>query len=337
MNGMKRFLLKTVCLFSPLGGFFAQSSLPLLNETNIWSCYGDYFFINVKYHLGSDTLINGKSWKKVYAHGSTIPFNYDSAQAIYKSALREENGVVSVIEKGFIAEHILYNFNKTLGDTIRFYKPIGDFNQGVLPYYVVGKIYKIDVINVNGVSRKRWFIHDPNMINQLPPQALSGLDSQADIWIEGVGGKTGLFSRMPEWGVVGPQPYLLTCLEQNGNIVYSNNLGYDANQEDPCFINPPEGSGENDSLILKFNHLAFSENGFNVFPNPAQDNISISNSMNNQFEFMIKDTKGAIAIRGISEAYSNETKVNLSKLSQGFYYLQVQTNSQIRIYKIQKL
>jgi hypothetical protein len=333
---MIRILLLTMGFLSPLGGLFAQNTLPLLNNSTTWSCYGDYFFVNVKYRLGSDTLINGKSWKKVYAHGSTVPFNYDTNQAVYKSALREENGIVTVIEKGFSTEHILYNFNKGTGDTINFYKPIGDFEQGVLPFYAIGKIYKTDFVLINGIQRKRWFIHDPFMVNQLPPQALSGLDSQADIWIEGIGGKTGLFSRMPQWGVVGPQPYLLTCVENNNNLIYSNNLGYNANMNDPCFINPPGSSGGNDSLILSNLDSKTIAEEILIYPNPATTNLNIKKSMKGPFDFFLFDSNGFKIIEGSSDDSMETTSMDVSKLKMGIYCLVLQFNSVVRCYRIQK-
>ena len=200
---MKKWLIPSALFLASI----AVAQNPLLEGTKTWSCFGDYFFLNVKYQLGGDTLMNGKTFRKVLAHGSSVPFNFHPDSAQYKSALREQDGKVWVVEKGFITEQLLYNFTKNTGDTIRFYRPIGDFNQGVLPQYVVGKVYKTNTVVLNGIPRKRLYIHDPNMVDMLPAQALSQLDPQADVWIEGIGSKTGLYSRMPEWGLVGPQPY----------------------------------------------------------------------------------------------------------------------------------
>lgn len=321
----------------------AQEIEPLLNPNKTWSCYGDYFFLNVKYRLGDDTVMNGKSYKKVFAHGSDVPYDFDWSEAQYKSALREENGKVIVVEKNFITEHVLYDFNKTAGDTIRFYRPIGDFNQGVLPQYDIGKVYKTDMVTIQGFQRKRLFIHDPFMVDQLPTQALNGLDSQADIWIEGLGGRTGLFSRMPDWGVVGPEPYLLTCVSDNGNLIYLNNTGYDASSEDPCFIVPPEGSntgggggstggsgndttgsGGNDSLILSdFRTDALS---FQAYPNPAQDFVTISPVRTQKATATISDLFGNRVKVITLRVENNRITIPLSDINAGVYQLILETS-----------
>lgn len=319
-------------------GLFSQSTLPLIEDEKEWSCYGDYFFLNVKYRMGEDTLINNKLFKKVLAHGSEIPYNFDVNQAQYKSAIREENGVISVVEKNFIAEHILYNFNKETGDTIRFYRPIGDFNQGVLPNYSIGKVYKTDYITIQGVNRKRLFIHDPFMVDQLPPQALSGLDSQADIWIEGLGGVTGLFSRMPQWGVIGPEPYLLTCVSINGNLIYLNNQGYEADPNDPCFITPDEGStigsgstggegsdttgvGGNDSLVLKIDNR--HNHTFELFPNPTSSFVQIKRSSIEPVVLTIFNSRGQTVMHKTLTGKDVNTPIETESLSKGIYYVTI--------------
>ena len=179
---MKRspFWFSLILGFTP---FFinAQAYLPLIEPNKTWSCYGDYFFLNVKYQVSGDTLLNNRVYKKVWAHGSSVPYAFNADSADYKSAIYEENGKVWVVEKNFIAEHILYDFNKNVGDTIRFYRPIGNFNQGVLPNYAIGKVYKKNTLTINGVPRRRLYIHDPFIIDQLPTQVLSQLDVQADV------------------------------------------------------------------------------------------------------------------------------------------------------------
>jgi hypothetical protein len=323
----------------------AQSPATLLDSGKIWSCYGDYFFLNVKYRLGEDTLIQGKTYKKVLAHGSDTPFNFDSNEAVYKSAVREENGRIMVVEKGFINEHILYDFNKVSGDTIRFYRPIGDFNQGVLPNYVLGKIYKTDQVTMNGVVRKRWFIHDPAIINLIPQQAYSQLDPQADIWIEGLGAKTGLFSRMPEWGVVGPQPYLLTCVEDDGLLVYQNNTGYNADEIDPCFITPPggnnsggngggTGNGGNDSLVL--NISSRTDGVIQVFPNPAREQINLFPVPGDFVMVRITDFRGQVVVNRRVRVQRQHVQIDLSSITEGMYVMHLTNNELNRSFRISK-
>jgi hypothetical protein len=341
---MKSFIFFCILIISFRGQYFAQISLPLLDSNKTWSCFGDFFYQNVKYRLEEDTILNGRPYKKVLAQTSNEPFTFDVNFAEYKSALREDNGVVSVVEKGFISEHILYNFNKQVGDTIRFYRPIGDFTQGVLPNYVVGKIYKTDIVLINGTLRKRWFIHDPYMVDQLPPQALGGLDSQADIWIEGIGSKTGLFSRMPAWGVIGPQPYLLACVDSLGSIIYNNNIGFNASLDDPCFILPTQGSGGgggagggNDSLILFTQNSAIEYIPITVFPNPAFNCLMLNPVNDHNAVIRVYDLTGK-EYQTLSQTIVNNTlSLDIQSLNPGRYVLYVESKAIIQWFPFHKM
>jgi uncharacterized membrane protein YgcG len=331
----------------------AQTPLPLLESGKTWSCYGDYFFLDVKYRLGADTVIGGETYAKVLARTDTVPFAFDAAPATYKSALREINGKVYVVEAGFSSPQLLYDFTKQAGDTLRFYRPIGNLNQGVLPNYVNGKVYKVDAVNVMGVTRRRWFIHDPQILAMVPPQAWSQLDVQADIWIEGLGGRTGLFSRMPQWGIVGPQPYLLACVEKDGTTLYQNNSGYTAHPNDPCFILPASngsngsgsgsggsgtgggggsgsgsggsGSGGNDSLITATG-AALQAVLPQIFPNP------------NSGQFFIKPLQGETRVRIVkpdgTKVYEKrfvpdqpQVSFSLTGLESGLYFVDIDQHS----------
>ena len=335
---MKR---SSICRGIALGLFpfslSAQAYLQLIEPNKTWSCYGDYFFLNVKYQVSGDTLLSNRSYKKVWAHGSDVPYNFNQDSAQYKSAIYEENGKVWVVENNFIAEHILYDFNKNIGDTIRFYRPTGNINQGVLPNYALGKVYKKNTVTINGVPRRRLYIHDPFMIEQLPPQALAQLDVQADVWIEGLGGKTGLFSRMPVWGIVGPQPYLLACVERDDAQLYMENTGYPANANDPCFITPPNGGstgggtdgsgGGLDSLITALEQLDF--NNLTVYPNPVTNELKLGGKINLPIKLRLYNLAGICVWQG--ETASAETATfQLNQLPAQLYFLEIMQGNRLK-------
>jgi hypothetical protein len=131
MKSVNRLLFGLLSLNAAAVG--AQSTQPLLESGKTWSCYGDYFFYNVKYRLGADTVIGELVYKKMLASTDIQPFVFNPETAMYKSAVRESNGQVFVVEKGFLAEHLLYDFNLNTGDEVQFYRPSGNINQGVLP------------------------------------------------------------------------------------------------------------------------------------------------------------------------------------------------------------
>ena len=308
------------------------TTLPLLESDKTWSCYGDYFFYNVKYRLATDTVIGELVYKKVLASTDVQPFSFNPETAMYKSALRESNGQVYVVEKGFITEHLLYDFNLNTGDEVQFYRPSGNINQGVLPNYVTGKVYKTNQVTINGVSRKRIFIHDPFMVNQLPAQALNQLDSQADVWIEGIGAKTGLFSRMPQWGVVGPQPHLMACVEQNGIVIYQNNAGYTFDPTDVNFILPAGDGGTtggggsstgggNDTLITT-NGAQLSPTILSLYPNPTTNFFNIQ-PVSGRVLIGIYNVDGAKIKEQEYLPVNKKVQVNIEGLKDGLYTVRV--------------
>ncbi len=310
----------------------AQSILPLLDSGKTWSCYGDYFFYNVKYRLGSDTVLGEVVYEKILAGTDVQPFAFNPETATFKSAVRESNGQVFVVEKGFVSEHLLYDFNLNTGDEVQFYRPSGNINQGVLPNYVTGKVYKTNQVTINGVSRKRIYIHDPFMVNQIPAQALNQLDSQADIWIEGLGAKTGLFSRMPQWGVVGPQPHLLACVEQNGITLYQNNTGYTADPTDPNFILPAgnggttgggggSSGGGNDTLITAIG-AQISPTQLSLYPNPAI-NYFIVQPITGRALVGVYDIDGIKIKEQEYMPVNNKIRVNIEGMKDGLYTVRV--------------
>jgi hypothetical protein len=324
MKSVNRLLFGLLSLNAAAVG--AQSTQPLLESGKTWSCYGDYFFYNVKYRLGADTVIGELVYKKMLASTDIQPFAFNPETAMYKSAVRESNGQVFVVEKGFIAEHLLYDFNLNTGDEVQFYRPSGNINQGVLPNYVTGKVYKTNQVTINGVSRKRIYIHDPFMVNQIPAQALNQLDSQADIWIEGLGAKTGLFSRMPQWGVVGPQPHLMACVEQDGIVLYQNNTGYTFDPTDANFILPAGdggtvGGGGNDTLITAIG-AQISPSQLSLYPNPATNFFNIQ-PITGRALVGVYDIDGNKIKEQEYMPVNNKIRVNIEGMKDGLYTVRV--------------
>jgi hypothetical protein len=330
MKSVNRLLFGLLSLNAAAVG--AQSTQPLLESGKTWSCYGDYFFYNVKYRLGADTVIGELVYKKMLASTDVQPFVFNPETAMYKSAVRESNGQVFVVEKGFLTEHLLYDFNLNTGDEVQFYRPSGNINQGVLPNYVTGKVYKTNQVTINGVSRKRIYIHDPFMVNQLPAQALSQLDSQADIWIEGLGAKTGLFSRMPQWGVVGPQPHLMACVEQDGIVLYQNNVGYTFDPTDVNFILPAGDGGTtggggsstgggNDTLITAIG-AQISPTQLSLYPNPATNFFNIQ-PITGRALVGVYDTDGNKIKEQEYMPVNNKIRVNIEGMKDGLYTVRV--------------
>ena len=152
-----------------------------IDETSIWRVdhirngvsdennhvEGDEIF---KYHIIGDTIINGKTYYKLYKTGilyTDIPGYYEN---IYSGAIRDENNKFYFIEKNTVEEVLLYNFNANVNDTIQ------------VPYddHFETKI----VSSVDSLPDGRKLIH----FN--PKEPMIGCGDQ--YIIEGIGGSGGL-------------------------------------------------------------------------------------------------------------------------------------------------
>ena len=179
---------------------FPESNAIWNIDCMVWPCYNsnsphEYF----SYTISGDTVINSITYHKWYIPYIMYADNCDSINvAGYVGAFRNDilNKKVYYINSGSNTEEVLYDFNITVGDTI---KRCG-INQ---PYTM--KIFNEDSVLVGGNYRKEW-------------HAFSISGGSIDI-IEGIGGTMDLINNCP---VIDPPTYNLICFSQNGNINYPN-------------------------------------------------------------------------------------------------------------------
>ena len=165
-----------------------------------WPCYisnspHEYF----SYTIIGDTVINSITYHKWYIPYVVYADNCDSTNvAGYVGAFRNDipNKKVYYINSGSNTEEVLYDFNITVGDTIKSF--------GIKQPYIM-KIYAEDSVRVGENYRKIW-------------HASSISAGSVDI-IEGIGGTMDLINYCP---VINPPIYNLICFSQNGNINYPN-------------------------------------------------------------------------------------------------------------------
>ena len=128
---------------------------------------GDEIF---KYHIQGDTLINGKSYYKLYKTGilyTDVPVSYEN---VYSGAIRDEANKFYFVKKNTSDEVLLYNFNAETDDTIQ------------VPYN--GNFVTKIVSSVDSLPDGRKLIH----FN--PKEPMIGCGDQ--YIMEGIGGSGGL-------------------------------------------------------------------------------------------------------------------------------------------------
>lgn len=152
-----------------------------------------------KYGMEGDTLINNKTYKKIYTSQDSI---FDFGSAGYYAALREfPDGIIKTIINGENQERQLYNFALLEGQSTTVWsKDHGDVN-----------VTFIGIDSIDLVYEQRYVFR----------YSVQGSTNQFE-WIEGVGSKTGLF--YPAFATsIGPERSLI-CFDENDSLKYLNPL-----------------------------------------------------------------------------------------------------------------
>ncbi len=168
------------------------------------------------YILKEDTSISNIAYKKIFVDG------------FYKGALRESSKKIYIVPDTSLNEYVLYDFNLTVGDTIK--NPVGGAicSNGPIVINAVDSVLASD-----GYHRSIRFIYGE--------------------WIEGIGSKHYLLN-----------PVQYNCLGGNDNLEFvQNDSTFDYTSYNPtCATSTSVGLGENLQTILHLfpNPLTFEAN-----------------------------------------------------------------------------
>ncbi|MBL7682853.1 MAG: T9SS type A sorting domain-containing protein [Flavipsychrobacter sp.] len=145
---------------------FTYGSKP--SNVNNYATYEDMYIAT-----GTDTIIAGKTYQKIskrtFMQTSTIGFpQLSNGRATtsdkYAFGIREDNKRIYICDMDTF-ESILWDFNKTIGDTI---KHITEYNTGNSKL-TNAIITSTDSVSIGGIYRKRFLTNDPkvNLIDGL--------------------------------------------------------------------------------------------------------------------------------------------------------------------------
>lgn len=246
------------------------------------------YFCDYQYNVVKDTLILGKTYKKVIISNKVCNtlgqiFFYSP----FTSFLRQDTILKRVIIlDNTYQEKILYNFDKTVGDTVNLYSGWGYCPSGVYTRTVT----QIDSILLNdGLYHKR---HYYNTITA----------------IEGVGG---YFGFLTPWCSVGyGSGTLLLCVGKTSPI---NSTIYHSS-----------GNTTNCSVVLGTNEITEAEEGTRVYPNPNSGSLMIL-SENNQTliqSVTINDIAGR-TIKVYNDINALEFAFDAGSLKAGIYVVSI--------------
>ena len=187
-----------------------------------WSSGTGLLSYIIEYKQQGDTVLNGKTYKKIYIVSPNTPYHY-------RGGIREENkriywldntnsgyfGIGKYLSSGqkdcmkqyltnITNEVVLYDFNKTnVGDTL-------------FKTYSTGKIIAIDSIKIQNTYRKRYTL--------LPYQQTIGWQYTYDYVIEGIGSvRNGLLASVtPQLACLEPPMWEFVSFQQDNQVLYKN-------------------------------------------------------------------------------------------------------------------
>lgn len=270
-------------------GTYSQNYHPFPDSNAIWNEYSIHVeypqnvAYKIRYGIIGDTVINSKTFSKVYRLINDTCLNINNA--VYFGAIREEDKQIFTITTYHGEQEILlYDFSKEIGDTIYSNSP-----EGYMAYPVI--VSNIDTVELfDGSNRRRYWLEGVYF---------SYLE---ECWIEGFGSIHGMFSPIFELLTNYYEPHL-SCFKQDDYTVYLNNFSCDK-----CFC----------SLGTSINDI--NEFQIQIYPNPFSDQINIE-SKNEYSEIRIYNSNGKIIQKFNRSTYP--TKIDLGELSEGLYFIQL--------------
>ncbi len=279
--------LLIVVLFMLSRVLAAQS---LLQENRQWHVYTPGiclcgFYTEILYIEG-DTLIHNKPYKTLWRSDDSLnvvfPYRY----------LREEAGKVFMYNANTQITTKLYDFTKTIGDTVHITNAICEDSTFSMT------ITAMDSVAYNGIFHQRWYLQS---------------DSQGftDEWIEGIGSVYGLV--YPAYQFCSKSEWTLWCLFQD------QQLQYKAPSTTVCY-SAPVGIAEIDTPV------------FYVQPNPVYSRQPIYIRLKQALphaKFILRSFTGIIH-REVSSGQNYDLQISTEGLSSGVYLLQLIDNKQNR-------
>lgn len=286
---MKKLILFSILLFITFRSM-SQGYVPFPTGTATWNTLyysngnpdpNDNYAQNFTFTMNGDTVIGGTSFNKIYCDNMYIGgLREDASRNIYFAPYNTNITALNYLNTFFPGNAEYIIYSF---DSLYVGQTL-NINSGANSIQVVG----IDTVTINGQPRKRYEISNQNMI------------FGNEYWIEGIGSTKHLLSSYAqefEW-----KYYTLCYTDNNGTVP----------------LNSPDG---NDSChyTLSTGISELADAGFNVYPNPAKDKLTIETKQNARLE--LYTIQGAL-LRS-QELNGLSTEINISELNKGVYVLKL--------------
>ena len=304
---MKKSILSSAIFFFFYINVSAQDYQPFPTDEAIWEVTRCWYFYEPGWYDsytfsmdGSDTLYNGELYKKIYITNHHLPGTvHDTIYPVeFFGGMREANKQIFIYQHWASVDTsvmLVYDFNQTnVGDTI--YTNVLSGNPNLFGHLVTAA----DSVLVGTTYHKRIHLEDINN------------SYNTEYWIEGVGSSWGLpFATF--WSIT-DNSYDLSCFYEKQDLKYENpspTYGY-------CQA-PPTITCEIISSVKATSE--YDENWFEIYPNPASDELTLA-LWNNELpsaKIKIYNTSG-ILLRSHS-LNQVKTQLGISDLPNGVYFI----------------
>ena len=298
--------LAVLIIFSWINTLHSQAYQPTISNKSVWTTFECFSIGAIQTHeikkvvIKGDTVIQGNNYKKTYSDTS-FQFNWSNSQ--YVCALREANKKVYFVKSGDVNEYLLYDFTKSVGDTVAIYPFFIGYSNNLVVSKL--KIDSIDFATINGVVRKRF---------KFNANANFHMD---EYWYEGIGSSFGILTPFLS---VTDNSFTLVCNSKSDTVVYHN-----YNLSNFLCSAPSQNYSCNYPIV---NSVKSNTNGrfeIKVYPNPAKDQIHVNVSFNDSYELVIENALGQCILKFTGLTGNKEVKVN--HFDKGIYYLKITTGS----------
>ena len=299
---MKKFIV--LILLANFSSVFAQSYTPFPTSNATW--------VNYVYDFGgwgppappyTDYLVAIDNYC-ASGQDTTIGLNQytklNYCNGNYKGAFRDTGGVVFFIPKDSLSEKMWYNFNVNVGDTIVF----PDFGWS---WYNSIYVSEIDSILIAGNYRT----------------VISFLDVP-DVWIEGMGCSAGLFAHPAYNDNISGGMANMECFSHNDTSYVPDGTS--------TFFN----AGASCSLNYLSSEPIHQTNNVDVYPNPTTGLLILQlGEAGGIIELQILNSLGQTVPASFT-VFNNQVQLDLSGLSNGMYFLQVEVGDIMHTKRIVK-
>lgn len=193
---MKIILILTSFFLISITNAFGQVKLDSSATWTIASIGWGSYWSNETYMIVGDTSINSIDYKNIYQTKDSI---FDPINSTYFCSIRESGQKWYIVSEIDSIEHILYDFNIQIGDTVTSYNLY-------LQEYLEQIVSNVDSIELNG-----------NKYKNIELRALTR--SFVENWIEGIGSTNGFY--VPAHHVY-DAGFQLLCFHRNDSLIYLN-------------------------------------------------------------------------------------------------------------------